>query len=94
VGQRGLYKVQGIIIFFYGEETKIINYEQDSFVHHRTVKRVQFVSDNLLVIILRVCRCNLFVVNVHGPSDDERDVSKDSFYEELQQIFNHFLSTT
>jgi len=27
---------------------------------------------------------------VHAPSEEKRDESKDSFYEELEQVFDHF----
>jgi transposase len=30
------------------------------------------------------------VVNVHEPSEEKSDESKDSFYEELEQVFDHF----
>ena len=33
---------------------------------------------------------NIVVVNVHAPRDKQSDESKDSFYEELEQVFNHF----
>jgi len=29
-------------------------------------------------------------LNVHAPSEEESDESKDSFYEELKQVFNYF----
>ena len=32
---------------------------------------------------------NTIVVNVHAPSEDKSDTSKDSFYEELEQVFDH-----
>jgi hypothetical protein len=32
--------------------------------------------------------CNI-VLNVHAPSEDKSDDSKDSFYEELEQIFSY-----
>jgi hypothetical protein len=28
--------------------------------------------------------------DVHAPSEDKCDDSKDSFYEELEQVFDHF----
>ena len=31
--------------------------------------------------------CNITVLNVHGPSEEKNDDSKDSFYEELEQVF-------
>ena len=33
---------------------------------------------------------NIIVVNVHVPSEEKCDESKDSFYEELEQVFDHF----
>ena len=55
------------------------------FVNHRTVsavKRVEFVSDRVSYIVMRGCWCNIIVLNVHAPSEDKSDNSKDSFYEE------------
>jgi hypothetical protein len=63
------------------------------FVHHRivsAVKRVEFVSDRLSCIILRGRWYSITVLNVHAPSEDKSDDSKDSFYEELEQVFDHF----
>ena len=34
--------------------------------------------------------CNIIVLNVHAPSEEKSDDSKDSFYEELEQVFHHF----
>jgi len=33
---------------------------------------------------------NIIVVNMHAPSGEKSDESKDSFYEELEQVFDHF----
>jgi hypothetical protein len=63
------------------------------FVHHRAVsavKKVEFVSNRILYIVLRGCWCNIIVLYVHTPSGEKSDDSKDRFYEELQQGF--FLS--
>ena len=32
----------------------------------------------------------MLVLNVHAPSEDKCDDLKDSFYEELEQVFDHF----
>ena len=75
---------------------KIVIWEQDFFIHHRTVsavKRVEFVSDRMAHIVLRGRWCNIIVLNVHAPSEEKSDDSKDSFYEELEQVFIIFLST-
>jgi hypothetical protein len=63
------------------------------FVHHRKVtpiKRVEFVSDRLSYIDLRGRWCNIIVLYVHAPSEDKSDDSKDSFYEEMEQVYEHF----
>jgi len=62
------------------------------FVHRKivsAVKRVEFVSDRLSYIVLRGCWCNIIVVNVHILSEKKSDESKDSFNEELEQVFDH-----
>ena len=64
-----------------------------SFVHHRivsAVKRVEFVSNRVSYIVPRGRWCNVIVLNVHTPSEDKSDDSKDSLYEELEQGFDHF----
>ena len=64
------------------------------WVHHRiitAVKRAEFVSDRVSYIVLRGRRFNIIVLNVHAPSEEKSDDSKDSVYEELGQVFYHFL---
>jgi hypothetical protein len=34
--------------------------------------------------------CNIILLNVHAPSQEKSDISKDRFYEELEQVFDHF----
>ena len=41
-------------------------------------------------IVLRGHWCNIIILNVHAPSEEKSDDSKDSFYEELEQVFDHF----
>ena len=54
------------------------------------VKRVEFVGDRMSYIVLRGRWCNIIVLNVRAPSKEKSDNSKDSFYEELEQVFDHF----
>jgi len=54
------------------------------------VKRVEFVKDRLSYIVLGGLWRNTIVVNVHAPSEEKSDKSKDSFYEELEQVFDQF----
>jgi hypothetical protein len=63
------------------------------FVHHRrvsAVKRAEFVSDMKSHIVLRGRWCNIIVFKVHAPTKEKSDYSKDSFHEELEQVFYHF----
>ena len=52
------------------------------------VQTVEFVSDRVSYIVLRGRWCNIIVLNVHAPCEEKSDDSKDSFYEELQQVFD------
>jgi exonuclease III len=61
------------------------------FVHKRifsAVKRVEFVSDRMSYIILRCCWFHTIVLNVHAPTEDKIGDVKDSFYEEMERIFD------
>jgi len=74
--------------FFCGKEKKIINWEHHTIVS--AVKRVQFVSDRVSYIVRRGRWYNTIVSNVNAPSEEKSDYSKDSFYEELEQVLDHF----
>jgi len=63
------------------------------FVHHRivsAVKRVEFVSDSMLYIVLRGPWCRVIVLNVHASSEEKSYDFKDICYMELEQDFDHF----
>jgi hypothetical protein len=63
------------------------------FIHKRiisAVKRVEFVSDRMSYLILRGRCCNIIVLNVHGQTEDKINDLKDTFYEELEQVFDKF----
>jgi exonuclease III len=62
-------------------------------VHKRVisaVKRVEFVSDRMSYIILRGCWCHIIVLNVQALTEDKTDNGNDSFYEELERLFDKF----
>jgi hypothetical protein len=61
------------------------------FVHKRiisAIKRVEFINDRLSYIVLRGRWFHIIVLNVHAPTEDKTDNVKDSFYEELECIFD------
>jgi hypothetical protein len=41
-------------------------------------------------IILRGRWCDIIVLNVHAPTQDKTDYTKDSFYEEVERVFDKF----
>ena len=75
--------------FFYGKGNENHQLGTGFFVHHSIVSavtRVEFFSDRVSYIVLRGCWCNI-VLSEHTPSEKKSDDSKDSFYEELEQVF-------
>jgi hypothetical protein len=44
----------------------------------------------MLYIKLRGCWCDIIVLNAHAPTKDKIDDMKDSFYDELERVFDKF----
>jgi hypothetical protein len=62
------------------------------FVHKRiisAVRRIEFVSDKMY-ITLNSRWCDVIVLNVHAPPEGKDGDIKESFYEELEQVFYQF----
>jgi hypothetical protein len=79
--------------FFYGKGNENHELGIGFFVHKRiipAVKRVEFVSDSMLYIILRGRWCDIILPNVRPPTEDKIDVVRDRFYEELEGVFDEF----
>jgi hypothetical protein len=78
--------------FFYGNVNTGHHTGMSSIFVHKmiisAVKRVQFVSDRLSYVILRGCWWDITVLNMQAPITDKCDDTEDSFYNELQCIFN------
>jgi hypothetical protein len=54
------------------------------------VKRIEFVSDNMSYIMFRGHWLHAIVLKGHAPTENEIDDVKDSFYEELENVFHEF----
>jgi hypothetical protein len=51
-------------------------------------KRAEFAGDRMAYIILRGRWCAIIVLNVHVPTEDKSHALKESFYEELESMFD------
>jgi len=44
----------------------------------------------MYTLVLRDRWCNIIFLNVRSSSEEKSDYKKDSFYEKLEQVFDHF----
>jgi hypothetical protein len=83
----------GEYTFFYGKGNEHHELRTNLFVHKAITpafKRVEYISDRMSYIIVRGRCCDIIVLNVHAPTEDKTDDMKDSFYEEVERVFDKF----
>jgi exonuclease III len=91
--EKGGTEPAGDYTLFYGNGNADHHLGTGFFVHKRiisAVKRVESVSDRMSYITLRGRLCDIIVLNVHASTKDKCDDTKDSFYEELECVFDQF----
>ena len=49
---------------------------------------MEFISDPVSCIALKGRCCDIIVLNKHAPSEDKEEDIKDSFYEEIELLFD------
>jgi hypothetical protein len=91
---RGGTKPVGEYTFFYEKGHENHDLVTDFFVQKRiisAVERVDFFIDRISSITSRGRWSDIIVLNAHIPTQDKIDDIKDSWYEEMERVFDKFL---
>jgi hypothetical protein len=72
----------GMLVIIYGEALSYIT---------ESVKWLEFIDDWIRCTTPRNSWCHIIVLNLHAPTENKSDDTKDNFYEELECVENHFL---
>jgi hypothetical protein len=81
----------GEYTFSYGKGNENHEFGTGFFVHKRIIsalKEVEYVSGKMTRITLRGRWFHIIVLNLHAPTEDKIDYVKNSFYEEVECIFD------
>jgi exonuclease III len=83
------YQAAGNYTFFYGKGNVNHHLGTGFFVHNGIIS-AELVSDRMSYITPKGRWWVIIVLNVHAPTEDKDDDKRDSFYGELEQVFDQF----